>query len=737
MAKLTALVFRVFIGILFLSSISLFAQEVKEEATWIWFPGDLEIWVSNKMQSNRTERQAFLPPLWRYYSPYALVTFRKSVYFETDDEITINSEGQTKILIDGALHFGDRNNMFIQKNNKLLIPKGQHTITVKIYNQEKVPALFINGKYLKTNNSWKVTYEDKEWINASGKRSDDRGTEWQKAANWNFNSVSSLPSEFKLATTPKKPITTEMYKDGFVVDFGVETFGFVKLHGLKGKGSINLYYGESIEEAKSDYDCETLNRLTFDGTQEDEYTLEGSNAFRYIYVVPEGEISLDSVSMLYEYLPLDYKGAFKSSDEKLNKIWDISAYTMHLTSREFFIDGIKRDRWIWSGDAYQSYLMNYYLFNDNPSVKRTLFALRGKDPVKSHINIIMDYSFYWFLGVYDYYKFSGDEAFIKQIYPRMKSLMQFCLDRRNENGMVEGLPGDWLFIDWADGLTKDGEVSFEQLLLARSLEAMAICAKITGDNESIETYKNLAHDLKEKLFKIFWSEKKQAFIHNRVDNKLTDNVTRYTNMFAIFFDYLTETQKQHVKQNVLLNDNIQKITTPYMRFYELEALCALGEQEFVLDEIRDYWGGMLDLGATSFWELYDTTDTGEEHLAMYGRPYGKSLCHAWGASPIYLFGKYYLGVQPTSAGYKTYEVKPNLGGLKWIEGKVPTPNGEVDIYCSTKEIKVKASDGEGTLIFNSKSKPKTNTGVITQLDKEKYKLILQPNTPYQIKYKAH
>ena len=89
--------------------------------------------------------------------------------------------------------------------------------------------------------------------------------------------------------------------------------------------------------------------------------------------------------MLYEYLPLDYRGAFKSSDEQLNKIWDVSAYTMHLTSREFFIDGIKRDRWVWSGDAYQSYLMNYYLFFDSASVERTLLALRGKDPVTAHV----------------------------------------------------------------------------------------------------------------------------------------------------------------------------------------------------------------------------------------------------------------------------------------------------------------------------------------------------------------
>ncbi len=126
---------------------------------------------------------------------------------------------------------------------------------------------------------------------------------------------------------------------------------------------------------------------------------------------------------------MDYRGEFNSSDELLNEIWDVSAYTMHLNTREFFLDGIKRDRWIWSGDAYQSYLMNYYLFFDNASVRRTLLALRGKEPVASHLNTIMDYSFYWFVGIYDYYLYSGDEEFIKNFYPRMVSLMDFCLEK--------------------------------------------------------------------------------------------------------------------------------------------------------------------------------------------------------------------------------------------------------------------------------------------------------------------
>ena len=57
--------------------------------------------------------------------------------------------------------------------------------------------------------------------------------------------------------------------------------------------------------------------------------------------------------------------------------------------------------------------MNYYLYFDNRNCDKNHVALRGKDPVTSHINTIMDYTFYWFLGIYDYYLYTGDKTFIQ------------------------------------------------------------------------------------------------------------------------------------------------------------------------------------------------------------------------------------------------------------------------------------------------------------------------------------
>lgn len=703
------------------------APKAAAQATWIWYPGDYEIWLANNMQNRRTERGSFFPPFWKLDNHYVLMDFHKDVELAEPEQIDVFVEGNYILKLDGKGFEGTP--------QQVTIPAGKHRINVKVFSRDNVPAIYVKGKTIASDSSWLVTFEDKEWIDETGKTSDVSATVWLKAGSWNFNEPAQRPSTFKLSVKPQSPVSATKSNGSLLVDFGRETFGYIRLHGLQGNGKLSLYYGESKEEALATGTCETLDRLEVKQGSKMDSVMPLSKAFRFVNMQTEGSVTVDSVSMLYEYLPVPNRGAFRCSDESINKIWDVSAYTLHLNTREFFIDGIKRDRWIWSGDAYQSYLMNYYLFFDEPTVTRTLMALRGKDPVTSHINTIMDYTFYWFLGIYDYYLYTGDKTFIQQFYPRMQSLMDYCLQRRNKEGMMQGLSGDWIFIDWANGLSKKGEVSFEQLLFCRSLETMALCANMVNDTKNAEQYKHLAADMKAKLFSIYWSDAKHALVHSRVDGKPTDNVTRYANMFAIFFNYFNNEQKQEVKQHVLLNDSIQKITTPYMRFYELEALCAMGEQKYVLKEMKDYWGGMLQAGATSFWEEYNPSKQGAEHYAMYGRPFGKSLCHAWGASPIYLLGKYYLGVQPLSPGYATWVAEPVLGGLQWMEGKVPTPHGDINVYCNTTQIKIKGTEGTGTLRFKSRSKPSCKNGVVVSKGNNVYEVTVEAGKEYEIKYK--
>lgn len=664
-------------------------QESENKTTWIWYPGDFEIWLGNIFNNRRTERGAMFPPFWKQDSHWVTVEFSKSFELTEAETITIACEGQFNLALDGKLQFG--------MPKTFEVPKGQHKLNIKIWNQATPPALFIDGKTIKTDSSWHVTYEDKIWIDENGV-AHGSGI-YVPAASWNFESIDTPPSGFQLERKEQRPVsrrdTTTDSTGGTIYDFGRETFGYLKVMGLK--GCVRIYYGESEEEALDKEHCETLDVLH-------EGDLLGSKAFRYVYIEKEEGSSYDEVMMDYEYAPhdLQHSGSFRCSDEELNRIWEVAAYTMDLTTREFFMDGIKRDRWTWSGDAIQSYLMNYYLRFDIECVKRTIRQLRSKDPVTAHVNTIMDYTFYWFKSILDYYQYTGDTTFIREIYPRMVTLMDYCIMRTNTDGLMEGQPDDWIFVDWVDfPMHKRGVLCFEQLLFVEALRAIAVCSRLCDDDDD-GYYQMEAERTLKKVKDLFWSEEHHAFLHAIEDGTMNPQITKFPNMFAIIYGLSDEKERQQIMEHVMQNPSIEPITTPYMRFYELEALCMMGQLTKVLSEMKAYWGGMLREGATSFWEKYNPEEKGAEHLAMYGRPYGKSLCHAWGASPIYIIGKYFLGVRPVTPGYETYEVRPTLGGLEWMEGEVPTPFGKISIKMNQQKVAVFSDGGQGCLVLGDR-----------------------------------
>ena len=680
------------------------------QASWIWYPGDFEIWLSNQLQVKRVERDSSFMPFWRFYSHQPQVNFSKQFELAAPEELSITAEGKYSVLVDGKFLQGDQ--------HSIPLAAGKHDINVQVYNAASPPAILVQGKTFGSDSTW--TVGPKPYYKPP------KGDPVQAASG-----AGGPPTAFKLATREVQARSIQRKQNSLLVDFGEETIGFVKLRNLKGKGKIVLYYGESLEEALATDSCETLDRFMVESAGD--FTSSNSRAMRYVNIALEEGMNVDDVSLMYQYLPLTQRGSFRSSDEELHRIWDVSLRSLQLNTREFFIDGIKRDHWLWSGDALQSYLMNYYSFFEGDAVKRTTWALRGADPVDMHINTILDYSLYWFIGIHDYYRYTGDEAFVRSIYPRMVTLMDFVLERRNANGMLEGQPGDWVFVDWAP-MPTDGELAVVQLLFARSLESMADSAALVKDEERATHYRQLAAELKTKIMQTFWDPQRQVFIHRRKDGKLDTLVTRHPNMFALMFGYLDPARQEAVKRNVLLNDQVQKITTPYMRFYELAALAESGQQSYVTGQVKDYWGGMLRDGATCFWEQYDPKQKAPERYAMYGKAFGMSLCHAWGASPLYLLGRYYLGVQPIGPGYASYVVEPSLGGLQWIEGKVPTPGGEIAVAMDRKQIKVSSPAGKGVLRFSSAAAPRSSSGTVRQTGATRYELALEAGKHYVVNY---
>lgn len=633
---------------------------------WIWNYGDYEIFHSNRVNARRQEFGVDYPTFWKYYDVDRNVRFYAEIETEIDGNIKLFLNGKGYILVDGQ-RYGSETVIFLKK--------GKHTLQMSVVNLTGLPAAYIESDVCSTNNEW-YTLEN--------------GAKKQVGFDIHYDCQEKNPESFPFAYEEKYPVSVQKYNDGVLYDFGKELFGFLYVSDVKASESIHVSYGESLEEA-----VDVENSILFeDVSGENRYKLR-QRAFRYIYLTGAENANIHAE---LEYLPIEYKGSFRCDDEDVNKIWDVCAYTLHLNMREVLTEAIKRDRWLWGGDAYQAFKFNNYLFFDKEIVRRSTIALRGKEPFNEHINTITDYSLYWVIGLHEYYVTYGDIEFIKNIYDKAVSLMEFCEAREDDKGFIVKKNNDWIFVDWSD-IDKDGAVCAEQMLYIAANKAMAALTRLVGADPS--SYEEKYSRLIETTNKFFWKEEKGAYIDCYESGK--NHISRHANVFAILYDVANEEQKAKIIENVLENDKITKITTPYFEGFELDVMGKIGHFDFIENVIKTYWKGMLDLGATTVWEEYNPNLSEAQHYEMYGNKYGKSLCHAWGASPIYLLGKYYLGVTPTSSGYETFEVKPYLGGFKFIDGVVPIKDGSVRVKLSKDKLSVVATKNGGTLIWAGKS----------------------------------
>lgn len=636
-----------------------------QKSYWIWKYGDYEIYHSNRANSTREEFGAAYPVFWKLSDADRNVRFFKQADAEADGTLILHVKGFGNINIDGRIY---------PTETPISISKGDHWCLISVTNMTGLPAAYIESDVLATDDSW-VMYNEEE----------------AAAYDEKYDSPDKDPMVFPFSYEKVDYISKTKENNGVLFDFGKELFGYLNVSNVSESDKLHVSYGESKEEA---LDTEPFGALYFENVAgKTEYKLR-QRAFRYIFI--EGSDDVE-VSADYEYLPLEYKGAFRCDNEDVNKIWDICAYTLHLTTREVMLEAVKRDRWLWGGDAYQAYKFSNYLFFDKEAVRRSTIALRGKEPFTQHINTITDYSFYWVIGLMEYYQTYGDLDFIRYIYPKAVSLMEFSSKRVNADGFIDKVGDDWIFIDWAD-IDKEGALSAEQMLYIAANRTMATLARALDYDG--EMYDKIADEMTEKVNEFFWDDEKGAFIDTYESGKR--NVTRHANIFAVMYGIATEEQVKSITDKVLMSDDVPQITTPYFEGYELDVMGMLGNFEYIENKVKTYWKGMLDLGATTVWEEYNPDLSGAEHYAMYGKKYGKSLCHAWGAAPIYLFGKYFLGVTPESGGYETFKVQPYLGGFGFIEGTVPITNGEVKVYLSKEKLSVTATREGGKLVWNGK-----------------------------------
>lgn len=659
-------------------------------AYWIWYPGDFEIYHGMCQNFDREERGFFWPAFWKIDDCRHMVKFVRSLSVKSKTFFMVHGQGIGYVSLSsleekdaGAVH--DEPKYPFGQN--IVCQPGEYRIEVVVGNKAGLPCILVEGDVIFSDGKWSAT-------DMAAKEQPVGWNTWYQCAEQN-------PQEIPYASQIVEPQEILQINQGMLYDFGREMTAETLIRFKKEITSLTLCYGESKEEALDTVYCYQRQILhdkeedsLFGKWEGDKLYRTKKRAFRYLYIPDCTEADDVEIWADFRYIYFPKRSDFSCDNTLLENIWHVAENTFRLASGVFFLDGIKRDRWIWSGDAYQSYLINQYLLGDKDICKRTMLALRGNDPVVQHINTILDYSFYWMIGIADYYEAYGDLEFVKMIYPKMVSMMEYCMGQTEEHGFVYGRKEDWVFIDWSDiDMGEDKIISAEQMLLMRSYQAVISIGKLLG--EEVQEYETRLEILGRNVDKYFWDESQGAYIDSYSTGR--KKVSRHSNIFAVLFDFADGKKKQSIQENVLENHEITPITTPYFKFWELEALAKLGRYELVLSQIQEYWGGMIQKGADTFWEEYNPDISGTEQYAMYGDKFGKSLCHAWGAGPVYLLGRYFLGIAPVAPGYETYTVKPHTELLGDFSAELPVGEGHIRLEKKADILTVSTDKKGGVL----------------------------------------
>ena len=495
-----------------------------------------------------------------------------------------------------------------------------------------------------------------------------------------------------------------------IVDFGKELVGSVAIRAeALQETSLTIYYGEDMIEA--------MRREEFGGEwyrlPRDEIEIgagrctlknKGRRAFRYVHLfIPEGKGSLavENMTATLVHYPVEKRGRFSSSDPLLNKMWEVSERTTLLCMQQFYEDGIKRDGCLWIGDYRVQYLCNALCFGDAALARKSLYMMAasqmegGSFPAcaagagghQHPFNIdymptlpqalcgwgLINYSADFVGCVKEYYEYTGDIETVRDLWPSVTKLLPYLYGIQKDgpdikSGFLTDCPtykeGFWL---------SSGTLSMQLYAAVRDAAALS---QIVGDASVRPECDEFMSKQKDMIMSTFYSPAHGIFFDA---SDPAEGTSWHVNAQSIVSGIISDkAQARELLERVSAESNVRRPCAGFMEFWMLTGKFLAGLGQEALDDAREYWGYMLGHNATTFWDLCDPTiPEGIDHSLP---EHALSQCHGWSAGPCYLFPAFVLGLQPAEPGFGRVKIRPQLAGLEWAEGVVPTPHGDIFIH---------------------------------------------------------
>ena len=462
---------------------------------------------------------------------------------------------------------------------------------------------------------------------------------------------------------------------GILLDFGTEFHGgaCISVRRVEGEGKLRLCFGESAAEALSHIGekgaCNDHSARDFTVSVERYSTNEdASTGYRFLYIeyLSEGYVALTCVQGVAVYHPYEYVGSFSCSDEELSRIYDTAAYTCHLCLQNELWDGIKRDRLVWIGDVAPELKTIKYVFGEVPELYRALDLAAKDAKLPLWINKHPTYSLWWLINLEEWSHYMGNTDIVEQQRDYIRELTAQILENVDENGFF--IPDH--FLDWP---TK---------------------SKVTLSRNAIRSVLKMAMRAAAKL---------NRYLGYDALASQCDGVCELIGKMRVSAGDLKQVAAMLVLEDLhdpqceeTLQKGGAKGFSTFMSYYILSAMAKCCSTEQTLAALKEYYGAMLRLGATTFFEDFDIkwaknacpideipdgtrSDVHGDNGNYCYKGFRHSLCHGWASGPVAFLTEHVLGVCVEGEGCSKIVVTPHLGDLTFAKGSIATPKGAVKI----------------------------------------------------------
>lgn len=452
----------------------------------------------------------------------------------------------------------------------------------------------------------------------------------------NFDTdLSNLYKKAPLQVNLKEDGCVRFYRgDALVLDFGKEMCGGLRVltctvmkDGKNVNGRIRLTFGESYREALSSIgECNATNDHAVRDTMVE---LTGysdmsfcDTGYRYVRVefLDDAEYLINkfygSCHVKRRRLVYNYGG----KDARTSEIFCVARRTVDLcSSRGFVWDGVKRDRLVWAGDIYPEMLSLVTLYGKSKELENSFDFVLNETGVGEWMNGVPAYSAWWVISVADYAALSGRREFLKRHIGDIGRIIAQIDDCVADDGEMSFA---YYFVDWPTHGKPDEKAGVRAVNIMAARKALSVL-KAAGEDYS------RAERLLAKLLK------KEMHVES-------------TKQIIALKYFALGTVSEREKRRLIENGSSGFST--FMSYFILTAIADLFGREKAVELMKEYYGKMLDAGATTFWEDADVDwfkpgstveycdDPQKDIHGLNGKfcykGYRHSLCHGWSTGVI-------------------------------------------------------------------------------------------------------